>query len=235
VDAFEPGVASTRELWQLIVEPLRRSIILGELPPGLHLEEAALAQKFGVSRVPIRDALARLAHEGLVRVEPRRGAFVVGVTEEVIGHVDELRGLLVCYAVRRAADRIDASGLAALQRLVDRLEAGARRGELRLVVQVDAEFHRLVVALAGNPRLSAAWESMAGLVAALLAAADRLHPDLRRSVGGHRAMIEALGRRDADRAELLVRRHLACVGRVMRATIWANGRTDLTSPAGATC
>jgi DNA-binding GntR family transcriptional regulator len=234
VDAFEPGVATTRELWQLIVDPLRRSIILGELPPGLHLEEAALAHKFGVSRIPVREALARLAHEGLVRVEPRRGAFVVGVTEEGIGHVYEYRGLLERYAIRRAADLVDAPGLAALLALVDRMDDAAGRDERRLVAQIDAEFHRLVIALTGNPRLSAAWESMAGMVAAILGITDRLHPDLRQAVGGHRAMVDALARRDADLAELLVREHLREAEQVMRAVVRGNGTAGRPSPAEAT-
>ena len=94
LESFEPAIAPRKALWESIVEPMRRAIVLGELPAGLHLEEPALAQKFGVSRIPVREALVRLEHEGLVRVEPRRGAFIVGMTEDDVHDVYELRSLI---------------------------------------------------------------------------------------------------------------------------------------------
>src|SRR5438874_13166497 len=100
VDTFDPGLAPRQALWESIVAALRRAIILGELQPGLHLEEPALAEKFGVSRIPVREALTRLAHEGLVRLEPRRGAFVGGVTSDDVHDLFELRRLVEIYAIR---------------------------------------------------------------------------------------------------------------------------------------
>src|SRR5437763_12623333 len=101
----------TEALWERVAIAMRRAIVLGDLAPGTHLKEPLLAQRFGVSRLPVREAIARLEREGLVRVEPRRGAFVVGITDHGVGDIYECRLLLESYAIRRAATRVEAEGL----------------------------------------------------------------------------------------------------------------------------
>jgi GntR family transcriptional regulator, gluconate operon transcriptional repressor len=146
LENFDPGVAPRRALWETIVEPMRRAIILGELPPGLHLEEPALARKFGVSRIPVREAIVRLQHEGLIRAEPRRGAFVVGMSETDVGDLYEFRLLLETSAIRRAAARIEDVGVARLGGLVDQMAEAVGRGQTQNMVAPDVEFHRAIVA-----------------------------------------------------------------------------------------
>src|SRR6185312_14590413 len=107
-------IVQSEALWERVVAALRRAIIVGELEPGSHLKEPVLAARFGVSRLPIREAIAQLDHEGLVRIEPRRGAFVIGLTEHDISDIYECRLMLELAAVRRAAPRIDADGIADL-------------------------------------------------------------------------------------------------------------------------
>ena len=84
---------------------LEKEIVLGELAPGLHLDEGSLATRFGTSRTPVREALNRLAVSGLVELRPRRGAAVAGITEEVMAQRFEalagLEGLCAYYAALR--------------------------------------------------------------------------------------------------------------------------------------
>ena len=217
LESFEPAIAPRRALWESIVEPMRRAIVLGELPPGLHLEEPALAQKFGVSRIPIREALLRLEHEGLVRVEPRRGAFIVGMTEEDVHDVYELRSLIEGRAARRAAGRIEAGGLARLEALAAQMDEALRRHDPAAMVAPDVQFHREVVAAAGSRQLLAGWERLAGLIGTILDVTDSVHYGTTpTAVHGHQLIIEALARRDADRAEREVAAHLAGGEQVMR-------------------
>jgi len=220
LDCFEPDIASRRALWELIVDSLRRVIVLGELPSGVHLEEPALAAKFGVSRIPVREALVRLEHEGLVCVEPRRGAFIVGVSEDDIHDIYELRLLLERRASRRAAERLDAVGLARLKSSVDQMDEAQRRGEWPTMAEADVQFHRNLVLADGSRQLSAAWARLAGLVGTILdvlglecygSSSDALH--------GHQRIIEALAARDADRAEREVCAHLEVGEREMREAI----------------
>jgi len=208
-DSFEPDIGPRRALWELIVGSMRRAIVLGELPPGLHLEEPALAAKFGVSRIPVREAL--------VRLEPRRGAFIVGLSEDDVHDIYELRLLLERRASRRAAERIDAAGLARLGALVAQMDDALRRRDPGAMGEPDVQFHRELVAAAGSRQLSAAWEPLAGLVGTILDMTDRASygssPD---ALHGHQLIIDALAAGDADRAEREVCAHLENGERVMR-------------------
>src|SRR5690348_10518744 len=101
IDERSMGIVQPEALWQRVVSVMRRAIVMGELEPGAHLKEPALAQRFGVSRLPVREAIAQLEREGLVRSEPRRGAFVVGITEQAVSDIYECRLLLESCALRR--------------------------------------------------------------------------------------------------------------------------------------
>ena len=215
--SFEPAIAPRKALWESIIEPMRRAIVLGELPAGLHLEEPALAQKFGVSRIPVREALVRLEHEGLVRVEPRRGAFIVGMTEADVHDVYELRSLIESRAARRAAARVGAEGLARLEALAAQMDEALRRRDPAAMVEPDVRFHRELVAAAGSRQLLAGWERLAGLIGTILSVTDSVHYGTTpTAVHGHQLIIEALERRDAELAEREVAGHLAGGERIMR-------------------
>lgn len=219
LDAFEPGVASRPALWEPITVALRRAIILGELPPGLHLEEPSLAEKFGVSRIPVREALTRLEHEGLVRIEPRRGAFVVGMTDEEIHDVYDLRFLIESHAIRRASELADAAGVARLQELVDRMTEDVQKDHLDHISEPDVAFHREVVRLAGSRRLLNAWEPIGGIVATILSITDTAYRDMPRAVASHQAMLDAIGREDAEAAVVELREHLTNGEKVLRGAL----------------
>ncbi len=216
MDRFEPEPAPRQALWESIVANLRRAIILGELPPELHLEEPTLAEKFGVSRIPIREALSRLAHEGLVRIEPRRGAFVIGVTEDDIHDIYELRQLLEQHAIRQAASRAIPADLERLRVFADQMAEAVERGEVHRVAEPDVNFHRQIVVLSGNQRLLAAWEPIGGLVATMLSITDTTYRDMPRSVASHYRMIDQIRSHDVDAAEQEIVQHLENGENVMR-------------------
>ncbi|HVB97122.1 MAG TPA: GntR family transcriptional regulator [Chloroflexota bacterium] len=209
LEKFTPEPAQHVALWEMVAAGLRRAIILGELPDGLHLEEPALAEKFGVSRIPVREALTRLAHEGLIRLEPRRGAFVVGTTETDVHEIYEVRALIETYALRRTANTIDQAGIAQLQRYADQMAKALADHNLDRFSEPDVNFHREIVVLAQNRRLLAAWEPIGGLIAAILSITDTTYRDMPRSVESHRAIIRALQSHDAPTAEAELRAHLA--------------------------
>ena len=84
MDEFAPAVLVPAPLRMSIADAIRRGIVLGDLAPGQRLDEKSLASKFGVSRIPIREAFALLERDGLVSSEPRRGTYVVGLTDDDI-------------------------------------------------------------------------------------------------------------------------------------------------------
>jgi GntR family transcriptional regulator of gluconate operon len=209
VDTFDPGLAPRQALWESIVAALRRAIIMGELQPGLHLEEPALAEKFGVSRIPVREALTRLAHEGLVRLEPRRGAFVVGVTELEIHDIYEMRRLIEGHAIRSATERATTTGLALLRGEAEAFRQAVDANAVERYAEPDVRFHRQIVVLGGNQRLLAAWDPIGGLIATFLSITNTRYRNLPGSAASHFRMIDLIASRDADSAAAELEGHLA--------------------------
>jgi DNA-binding GntR family transcriptional regulator len=228
MDTFEPGIARPRALWETIVEALRRAIILGELAPDLHLEEPALAQKFGVSRIPIREALVRLEHEGLIRVEPRRGAFVAGMSEDDVADLYQFRLLIEGQAVRRAVETIDRAALARLDDLVRVMDRAIRAGRPADMAAADVEFHREIVLAARSRQLLAAWDRIAGIIATILGITDAVHRDLPGAVEGHHRLVRALRDGDGEAAEMDLRGHLSTGEGVLRRAM-VGTRTGVTA------
>lgn len=196
-------------LWQRVVEVIRRAIVIGELAPGVHLKEPFLAQRFGVSRLPIREAIAQLEREGLVRVEPRRGAYVIGVGEKDIADIYECRQMLECWAVRRTAARIDTEGLAALVALIEQMEADVAADQVQRVAASDMAFHRLLIDLSGNRAVAISWEPLTPLIETVLSIAETAAPDLPAAIDGHREIVRALAAHAPDTAVARLREHLS--------------------------
>lgn len=208
MSALSIEIVKPEALWQRVVESMRRAIVVGELAAGAHLKEPALAETFGVSRLPVREAIAQLEREGLVRIEPRRGAYVVGVTDQDIHDIYECRLLLETYAIERTARRIDEEGVATLNALVARMEVAMAAGQIQTVATSDIAFHRLIISLSGNRALSNAWEPLAPLIETALSIAEATVEDLPQAVHGHDDIVAALARHDGKGAAELMRNHL---------------------------
>lgn len=208
MDGLRVEIVQSEALWERVVTALRRAIVMGEFAPGSHLKEPVLAQRYGISRLPVREALAQLDREGLVRIEPRRGAFVVGVTHQDIGDIYACRAMLETYAIRQAASRAEAGDVALLDMLCDQMDAAVAANQPQLVATADMAFHRKVVALSGNRALSSAWEPLAPLIETILGIAEVTCRDLPEAAHSHREMTRALERHDPARAEALMVPHL---------------------------
>jgi DNA-binding GntR family transcriptional regulator len=146
-------------------DELREAILAGSLAPGSRLRAEPLAERLQTSRTPVREALILLAREGLVDLEPRRGAVVRSFDAADLADLYDVRALIEPYAARRAATRIEATDLDRLREICD--EADARgAGDASAVedqVALNEEFHRIIVAAAASPRLEAALRAVAVL------------------------------------------------------------------------
>src|SRR5713226_177425 len=109
---------------------LREEILSNRLPPGTELQEVALSQQLGVSRGPIREALGRLASEGLVTVRPRRGALVRSLSKEEFLELYQVREALEVMAVKLAVPRLRAEDFDALEGLIEKMARHAERDEV---------------------------------------------------------------------------------------------------------
>ncbi|MCR5802569.1 MAG: GntR family transcriptional regulator [Lachnospiraceae bacterium] len=149
VDEFMP-------LRDAVFNRLRNDILNGELAPGSRLMEVPLAEKLGVSRTPIREAVRDLVLEGLVTMEPRKGARVAQITEKSMNDVLEVRSAFDVLCVELACERITEEDTVKLRRAAERFEeAVTERAGNRTIAQADVDFHNVIIRATGNDRLIA--------------------------------------------------------------------------------
>src|SRR3954471_3989718 len=188
----------------------RGAILTGALAPGARLRAEPLAERLQTSRTPVREALILLEREGLVDVEPRRGAVVRQFDAADLADLYDVRALIEPYAARRAATRIGPADLARLVALRDRADARGATGAAAVEDQIalNEEFHGIVVAAAASPRLEAALRAVAGIPRAFRAAF--WHDDAQReqSLFCHRQIVHALEHRQPRLAEAVMRMHI---------------------------
>jgi DNA-binding GntR family transcriptional regulator len=194
-------------LWESVLERMRAAILSGELGSGEKLVEAVLAERFGTSRGPIRQAVRELVREGLVAEFPRRGHVVSTPTAHDLAEVYGVREALEVAAVRVAVTRIRDDDLAELDAHLAAFERG--KGDYLARSVHDLAFHRSLVALAGNGRIDTVNEQMLTQTAHLLRAAATANPLLQTAIrpAAHRDILQALRARDAAVASAAVEAH----------------------------
>jgi DNA-binding GntR family transcriptional regulator len=190
---------------------LREEILSGAIASGARLGEAELAGRLSVSRTPIREALSRLAAEGLVDLQPNRGARVASWTTEQLREIFDLRLRLEPYAVRLAVPRLTPDQLTELDQLATAMSRAGRPGrnqDLAAIVELNRRFHGVFIDAAGSPPLAGA---LRGVIHASVVH-QNFHdyaPDaLRRSLHHHVEMVAAARAGDGDWAEAIMRAHL---------------------------
>ena len=140
-------------LRDVVFNTLRQAILTGELKPGERLMEIHLANKLGVSRTPIREAIRKLELEGLVTMIPRRGAEVAQITEKSMSDVLEVRRAVDALCVELACERITDRELEALKEACKGFEEAVNSGDVKKIAQADVAFHDIIVRATGNQRL----------------------------------------------------------------------------------
>lgn len=150
-----------------VAEWLRQAIFDGEIDLGDALSEDKLAMTLGVSRSPVRQALAILEQQGLIDVRPQRGSFVFRPNQEDIKKLCEFRRMVEVDALRLAMLRNRAPTLAAMKAAAERMQAACEDGDRRRIARADDEFHDALLVNSGNPYLINAYGLFSGKVAAL--------------------------------------------------------------------
>jgi DNA-binding GntR family transcriptional regulator len=191
-------------------DELRHAILDGALGPGERLRAEALAERFGTSRTPVREALLRLEREGLVDVQPNRGAVVRPFDTADLLDLYEVRALIEPHAAARAATRIAPAALERLRELcrLAELRDGADARAVADEIAYNEEFHRIILAAAGSPHLDAAMRGVAGIPRAFQTAFWADDAQRAQSLFCHRELVAALGGRVPELAEAVMRMHI---------------------------
>ena len=197
---------------------LREAILRGELAAGAHLGEVELAERLGVSRTPVREALSRLASEGLVEVLPHRGARVVTFSPDDLDGIFDVRLALEPRATGRAAGRATADDLAALDDLARRMLVVGSPGpdqDLDALVPLNREFHARLLDVAAAPALSGALANVMHTPVVLRTFHTYDAASLHRSLAHHAEIVAALRAGDPDWASAVMRSHIGNARAVM--------------------
>ena len=155
------GIASRRVLSDVVTDDLRQAIVDHELEPGRRISEDELAAQMGVSRGPIREALARLEREGLITLERHRGARVASWSEQDIDEIYSMRSVLEGLAIEWACKNATVADLAAMDEVLTRYsKLTDKQRTPKEVSKIDLEFHSALFAAAHHERLFKAWEAL---------------------------------------------------------------------------
>jgi DNA-binding GntR family transcriptional regulator len=196
-----------------VLERLRALILTGEYGPEERLIEEQLAERLGVSRTPVRQALTMLEAEGLVEITPNRGATVCSFSIEDVWDIYDLRAVLEGHAARRAAGRIERRELERLRELSREMEGlpgqfDDHEEEIRALVALNQGFHGTIVEASRNRRLERLINRTVEIP--LMFKAFYWYTSHERTISNHyhRQILEARENGDADRAEIIMREHV---------------------------
>jgi DNA-binding GntR family transcriptional regulator len=195
-----------RTVTEQVLSQLRQLIMSGALLPGTRIDQGDLAQRFGVSVVPVREALARLQSSGLVRIVPHRGVFVESLSAEELVDIYNVRELLEEHAARLAAERLTERDLLALEQIEERMTAAGTSQDYDVYLALNRDLHFLIYRAAGRAYLlqiiEQLWDrSTRYRLLQLHAIPNRT----REAMFEIQAIVAACRRRDADAIGYLVR------------------------------
>ena len=202
-------------LREKILENIRDAIVAGTLKAGSRVSEPELAERYGISRTPIREAFRQLESEGYLTVIPRRGAVVSEFSPRDVEEFYAIKSIMEGYAARRACDNLSEKDLDRLQAINDKLAELAKTGDIKNFFKVHNGFHELFIKASDNEKLR---ELIAGLVnkfQRLRFTSLSLPGRMAISVQEHEKIIDAFRKKDADLAETLVRKNAEYGGKVL--------------------
>ena len=213
VGARESGTVSGEPLDRAstatrVAAVLRGRIAGGALVPGARIVELEVARELGVSRSPIREALLKLAEEGLVSILPYRGTIVAPLRRRRFVELMEFRLALERFALDRLIDRAGDAELAKLRERVGAMRRALRDGDRRRTVDEDLALHRAIVAMAGNALLERAYDGLLAQIRLYVDATSARYERAEELAEEHEALLDAIGRREFLTARAVLDAHI---------------------------
>lgn len=210
MDDWAPLQATT--LKENVINLLRQSIIDGSIPAGEELNQAQIAERLGISRGPVREALGQLEQEGLIRSVPYKGVIVTPLTPTYVRELYSLRSALETFALRIGMERGDPEDMAALQRIVESMRTAAQRSDSREMARLDLRFHTSIIHMARHHLLERTWTPLKIGVQRCLHSRHRIYDSLDEAVGTHPELLDALLSGDVDGASAILHQHIIDAG-----------------------
>ncbi len=206
--AADPNSLAAPALYAQVAERLRARIYAHELAPGAWIDEQGLAEAFGISRTPLREALKVLAAEGLVVLKPRRGCYVAALAERDLDEIFPILALLEGRVAEEATRRLTSADFSGLAAIHAELERHAAANDTDRFFETNQAFHGALQELAGNRWLSQLIDDTRKFLKLTRRDSLRLDGRIQQSLAEHRALLAALKQRDAAAAALQMHNHI---------------------------
>ncbi len=217
-------------LREKILETIREAILKGNLKPGEKVAEPELAERFGISRTPIREAFRQLESEGYLTVIPRKGAVVAALSERDVEEFYAIKSILEGYAAELATAKLTDKEIEKLEVINERLRQLAGEGDVKSFFRVHNEFHDTFIKAADNSKLYDMIQQLGMKFNRLRIASLSVSGRMDISVEEHDKLLEAFRQRDGRAAEELVKKTAALGGKVLLESInRSNGGEDKAS------
>ena len=208
INDFSVDMDEYLPLRDVVFNTLRKAILKGELKPGERLMEIALAERLGVSRTPVREAMRKLELEGLVVMIPRRGAQVANITEKDLNDVLEVRIALENLSIENACARMTEEQLAELKRAGRYFEETIKEGNLVKLAEADVAFHEVIYKASDNRRLNQVLNNLREQIYRYRVEYLKEEETRNVLVKEHEEIYEAIKNRDVKKAQEISFRHI---------------------------
>lgn len=202
-------------LREKILETIRDAILRGVLKPGEKVAEPELAERFGISRTPIREAFRQLESEGYLTVIPRKGAVVTALSERDVKEFYAIKAILEGYAARIAAKKLSEKEIEKLEVINARLQHLADEGDVKSFYRTHNEFHELFIRAADNHKLLELIQQLVMKFNRPRLASLSLPGRMQISVNEHVKLLEAFKNRNGEQADNLVRKTASLGGQLL--------------------
>lgn len=207
-DNLQLGMDEFLPLRDVVFNTLRQAILTGELKPGERLMEIHLANRLGVSRTPIREAIRKLELEGLVTMIPRRGAEVAKITEKSMKDVLEVRRTLDALSAELACERITPEDDKALEKACRDFEEAVKTKDTKVIAKADVAVHDIIAAATGNQRLIQLINNLAEQMYRYRFEYIKDATQHERIIKEHRIIYESILKKDKEAAAEMARTHI---------------------------
>ena len=205
---FSAPVERPKSLTDLATDRIRDAIVTGPLQFGQALSESVLAATLGMSKTPVREALMRLRHEGLVTIHPQRGTFVFQLDADEVAHICQFRAVIECEALADAMKHRHAALLEALARCLADMDRALAKRNQALLPKLDTEFHDAIVRSCDNGYLKTAYHLVAAQITALRYRLPVENEHVRECQASHGELVAAIRAHETRRAQSLLRAHI---------------------------
>lgn len=201
-------ITRPKSLKELALEHLRESIVDGTLAMGQALSERGISEDLGVSKSPVREALAQLRDEGLVIIEPQKGVRVFTLSESEVAQICDFRLAIEAAAFELALERNPDALANEMDKVVQEMAAAQKSGDMKLYLSLDTVFHQLIFTYCGNDYLDASYRRYVGKIAALRTHLSSLPQHTELSYQEHAEFAGAVRRRDMTEIKKLLNVHI---------------------------